>query len=46
MIDIAPYLFRKLAVDEDHDMVYLKLFGKPDVRHYHGAQRDQDARIR
>ena len=46
MVDIAPHLIRKLGVPEDHDVVYLKLFGKPDVRYYRGAQRDQNARIR
>lgn len=46
MVDLAPQLLQSLGVPENHDVVYLMLFGTPDVEYYRTVQRDQDARIR
>jgi nitroreductase len=46
MADLAPHLLRSVGVPENHDVVYMMLFGKPDVQYYRTVQRDQDAKIR
>lgn len=46
MVDLAPQLLQSLGVPENHDVVYLMLFGTPDVEYYRTVQRDQDAHIR
>lgn len=46
MVDLAPQLLRSVGVPENHDVVYLMLFGKPDVQYYRTVQRDADAKIR
>jgi nitroreductase/NAD-dependent dihydropyrimidine dehydrogenase PreA subunit len=46
LADLAPHVLHKLGVPENHDVAYLMLFGKPDVKYHRTVQRDQDARIR
>jgi nitroreductase/NAD-dependent dihydropyrimidine dehydrogenase PreA subunit len=46
MVDLAPQLLQSVGVPDHHDVVYLMLFGKPDVQYYRTVQRDQDANIR
>ncbi|APG24939.1 MULTISPECIES: nitroreductase family protein [Syntrophotalea] len=46
MVDLAPRLLRSVGVPENHDVVYMMLFGTPDVTYYRTVQRDQDAKIR
>lgn len=46
MVDLAPQLLKSVGVPDDHDVVYLMLFGTPDVQYYRTVQRDQDAKIR
>ena len=46
MVDLAPQLLKSVGVPENHDVVYLMLFGKPEVQYYRTVQRDQDAKIR
>lgn len=45
MVDLAPQLLHRFGVPENHDVAYLMLFGKPDVKYYRAVQRDQDAKI-
>lgn len=46
MVDLAPQLLKKIGVPDNHDVVYMMLFGKPDVQYYRTVQRNQDAKIR
>jgi nitroreductase/NAD-dependent dihydropyrimidine dehydrogenase PreA subunit len=46
MVDLAPQLLKSVGVPDNHDVVYLMLFGEPDVQYYRTVQRDQDAKIR
>jgi hypothetical protein len=46
LADLAPYVLHKLGVPVNHDVVYLMLFGKPDVTYHRTAQRDRDVKIR
>ncbi len=45
MVDLAPQLLKSIGVPDNHDVVYLMLFGEPDVQYYRTVQRDKDAKI-
>jgi nitroreductase/NAD-dependent dihydropyrimidine dehydrogenase PreA subunit len=46
MVDLAPELLKSVGVPDHHDVVYMMLFGMPDVAYYRTVQRDRDAKYR